>query len=462
MSPISPTSPRELVKEIGKMDPKKSPGYDLITQSVLKELPKKCLIFITILFNAILRLNHFPDLWKVSQIIMVHKPGKPASDVTSYRPISLTPVLSKLWERIFLTRLQSCLDTADIVPHHQFGFRKNHSTIEQMHRVYNTIRSGLENKEYCSAAFLDVQQAFDRVWHKGLLCKIKKLLPHSIYPIAESYLSDRWFQVKQGTARSRLHKCLAGVPQGSVLGPVLYNIFTCDLPQISSMVSIATFADDTAFLSCDKDPTAASRQLQNQLNETHIWLRKWRIRVSAPKSNHITFTLRKGTCPPVKLGNIELPQSSCVKYLGFHVDQRLTWRNHINKKRDEINHRFRNLLWLLGRQSALSLTNKMLVYNSVLKPIWTYGIQMWSTASRSNVERIQRAQNNILRVISGAPWYTRNNEVHSYLEVPTIQEEVERYKTNYKNRLALHPNPLTKELLQPSKTRRLKRAVVLS
>ncbi|CAH2095610.1 unnamed protein product [Euphydryas editha] len=458
--PLKPTSPREISQTIALLDTNKAPGFDLITPRVLKELPKKCLTFLANLFNAILRTCHFPEVWKVSQVIMIPKPGKPVEETSSYRPISLTPVLSKLWEKIFLTRLKVCLDEGDIIPTHQFGFRQQHSTVEQVHRVYHTIRQCLEKKEYCSAAFLDVQQAFDKVWHKGLLCKIKLYLPHSVYLILESYLKDRYFQVKQQDARSNFYTSTAGVPQGSVLGPVLYNIFTCDLP-LSPDVTVATFADDAAFLSCNKDPNLASFHLQKQMDKTKKWLNKWRIKPSASKSQHITFTLKTGDCPVIKLGEEELPKTTCVKYLGFYMDRRLTWGDHIKHKRDELNNRFRNLLWLLGRQATLSLSNKIMVYCSILKPIWLYGIQIWGTACKSNIQIIQRAQNSMLRVIANAPWFVRNTEIHQHLSLPTVIEEINRYNSKHRKRLLSHPNPIANSILTMKKVKRLKRANVL-
>jgi hypothetical protein len=459
--PITPASPKEIAREIRTLDPNKAPGFDLITPKVLKKLPKKCITFLTSLFNAILRTSHIPKLWKISQIIMIHKAGKPPHEAPSYRPISLTPVLSKLWEKIFVARVTAHLDDHEVIPKHQFGFRKSHSTIEQMHRVYKEIRRCFERKLYCSAAFLDVQQAFDRVWHKGLLCKVKLHLPHTMYVLIKSYLSDRLFQVKHGNARSNLHKIEAGVPQGSVLGPVLYNIFTSDLPTTED-VTVATYADDVAYLASDEIPEEASNKLQNVLDKTHTWLEKWRIRPSAQKSNHITFTLRKKDSPPVRLGSTILPDTNCVKYLGFHLDRRLTWKLHIKKKRDEINLKCRSLYWLLGRNSVLSVDNKLLIYNSVLKPIWTYGIPLWSTASKSNILCLQRVQNGILRTIANAPWFSRNEDIHKHLEVPTIQEEIERHRKKYAERLTMHPNPLATQLLQPVLTqKRLKRKNVL-
>jgi len=145
---------------------------------------------ITYIFNSILRTGYFPGQWKVSQIITILKPGKPAEDVQSYRPISLLPVLSKVFEKHFITRLQSILQSTQIIPDHQIGFRRTHATIEQVHRIVNTIHRALENKHYCTAAFLDISQAFDKVWHEGLLYKLKTFLPVNMYNILQSYLTN--------------------------------------------------------------------------------------------------------------------------------------------------------------------------------------------------------------------------------------------------------------------------------
>jgi hypothetical protein len=142
------------------MRTKKAPGYDLITGRILKELPEVGLRAITLIFNSVMRTGYFPAQWKVSQIITILKPGK---SVTSYRPISLLPILSKLFEKIFLTRLQPLLHAQRAIPDHQFCFRQKHATIEQVHRVTNVITEALESHKYCTAAFLDISQAFDKV-----------------------------------------------------------------------------------------------------------------------------------------------------------------------------------------------------------------------------------------------------------------------------------------------------------
>ena len=200
-----------------------------------------------------------------SLITLIPKPGKPIYETTSYRPISFLPTLSKLLERMLTNRLLPLLEELKTLPDHQFGFRKQHSTVEQIHRITHMISQTLEKKKYCSAVFLDIQKAFDKVWHEGLLYKLKKILPHPYYSILKSYLNNRQFIVKCLDATSATFPIESGIPQGSVLGPLLFSIYTADLP-ISNEVTIATFADDTALLATHADPTIASSTLQRSLD----------------------------------------------------------------------------------------------------------------------------------------------------------------------------------------------------
>lgn len=454
-------TPGNVKEVIDSLHPSKAPGFDFITGKVLQELPRKGIVFLTFIFNAALRTGHFPELWKAGKITMIPKPGKPPFDVSSYRPICLLPVASKLFEKLLLKILQHYLDNQNVIPNHQFGFRQRHSTIEQVHRLVKEIRNCLEKKLYCSAAFLDVEQAFDRVWHTGLLYKLKEILPYHLFEILKSYLTERKFQVKVRDYITNLRPAKAGVPQGSVLGPVLYSIFTSDLPTNDDTLT-ATFADDTAILSCDEDPNVASDKLQQNLIQIENWLKKWRIRVNERKSTHLTFTMRKNTCPTVKLNNIPLPQSDDVKYLGLHLDRRLTWTKHIRMKRKQLTLKFNNLYWLLGRKSKLTTENKLLIYKAILKPIWCYGIQLWGTASNSNIEILQRFQSKTLRSILGVPWYVTNNMIHRDCGIKTVKEVVTECSAKYLSKLNDHSNYLAVNLLDNSEElRRLKRSNTL-
>jgi hypothetical protein len=151
---------------INRLHTTKFPGYDRITGEMIKKFPDVEISVITYIFNSILRTGYFPGQWKVTQVVTIPKPEKPAEDVKSYRPISLLPILSKVFEKIFITRIQPILQSTQIIPDHQFVFRRKHATIEQVHRITNIIHKAVENNQYCTAAFLDINQAFDKVLHE--------------------------------------------------------------------------------------------------------------------------------------------------------------------------------------------------------------------------------------------------------------------------------------------------------
>ena len=192
------------------------------------------------------------------------------------------------------------------------------------------------------------------------------------------------------------------------------------------------------------------------------WLNKWRIRINESKSSHITFTNKRCTCPPMYINSKITPNTSTVKYLGLHLDTRLTWKEHIKKKRNEINIKYKNMFWLIGRKSQLALKTKVMIYKAILKPIWLYGCQIWGTASESNLSKIQRVQSKILRGITNAPWYITNETLHKDLDVPSIREVIYNQFDKHQRKLEHHSNTSAIVLLDNSQTiRRRKKYHIL-
>nr|XP_032289075.1 uncharacterized protein LOC6636874 isoform X4 [Drosophila virilis] len=169
-----------------------------------------------------------------------------------------------------------------------FGFRKQHGTPEQLHRVVNYALEAIEKKEYAVAVFLDIQQAFDRVWHPGLLYKAKRLLTPQLFQVIKSFLEGRTFRVADDGCKSSIKSIEAGVPQGSVLGPTLYSIFSADIPNHMAITSvdksdtlIATYADDTAVLTKSSCILLAKSALQEFLDAFQEWASKWNVCINA-------------------------------------------------------------------------------------------------------------------------------------------------------------------------------------
>jgi len=240
------------------------------------------------------------------------------------------------------------------------------------------------------------------------------------------------------------------------LRPLLYTISTADVPQSDTTI-LSTFADDTAIFTTHPDPTLASASLQDHLRTIENWTRKWRLKINETKSSHITFTLRRGHCPPVYINQTVVPQAETVKFLRLHFDKRLTWKNHVATKRKQLDLKTREIYWLIGKHSYLSLENKLLIYKTVLKPVWTYGIELWGCATKSNIAVIQRYQSKLLRSITNAPWYVSNQTLHSDLRIPHVRTVFQERTATHRTALDSHPNPLIEPLVHPPNNRRLKR-----
>lgn len=455
---ISPTSLGEIKKIIKDcISAKKAPGFDLITGNILKNLTRKSLVKICHLMNASFRLKYVPQLWKVAEVLMIPKPGKPPNETTSYRPISLLPVLSKVFEKLLVKRINPIIESRHLIPNHQFGFRTQHSTIDQVHRITDVIEKALEEKKVCSVIFLDVAQAFDKVWHEGLIHKLRKQLPVQYADILQSYISDRYFRIKQEDEYSELKPINAGVPQGSVLGPVLYLLYTNDLPTLEHH-TIATFADDTAIMAVGQNNLESTEKLQNAINRVQLWTKKWRIKLNESKSVHVDFTNRNLSHKPVFINEQIVPFSNTAKYLGMTLDAKLRWKPHVKRKLEELKIKFRKMYWLLGRSSTLSIYNKLLLYQQILKPIWMYGIQLWGCTCESTRKTIQTFQNKVLRCIVGAPWYVRNVDIQKDLNIPTVNEAIKHAAGRHHQRLNSHVNIEAYQLTDNNGlTRRLRR-----
>jgi hypothetical protein len=435
MNHLNPTSPNELMQYIKQLSNRKSPGHDLVTNIVLKNLTNKAVAYIASLLNACLRNGYFPDTWKHAHVLLFLKPRKNGNDPSSYRPISLLPTLSKLFEKVIQKRLNKFLTENNVIPTFQFGFRPNHATSHQLLRVTEKIERGFENKMHTTAIFLDIAQAFDRVWSTGLLYKILQLNPPPyLINIISSFLNNRTFAVKINSTLSETKAIKAGVPQGSILGPTLFNILMYDIPQAENC-ELAMYADDTVILSQHHNIEQATQLLQNNINSLQEWFRKWGIQLNSSKCEAKIFTLRRPTNPrKLVINNQEVewnPKDRAVKYLGVHLDRRLTWGYHINQKLNEAYVRLAALYPVINRKTSLKVQCAKMIYQAILRPILTYGCTVWGATSKTNIRKLQIFQSKVLRIIVKAPWFVRNVQIHQELAILTVEEFIKKTSTKF-------------------------------
>lgn len=252
-------------------------------------------------------------------------------------------------------------------------------------------------------------------------------IPSYLLCIIKSFLTERSFQVRVNAFTSSICKTNAGVPQGSILGPTLFNIFMYDIPTTTN-TDLAMYADDTAIITQDSDIHQAANNLQESVDELNLWFKKWHITINPNKCEAKIFTLRRPLEPQnIVINNIPIPwnpKDSAVRYLGIYLDRRLTWSYHINKKLSESYARLAILYPILNKKSSLKLKCGTLIYTAIIRPIFTYGCSVWYATSKTNLNKLQILQNKALRIITNAQWFVRNSQLHRETGIPTIEEYI--------------------------------------
>lgn len=419
----------DVALEIKKLKNSKTPGEDKISPRLLKNLPNRAIFVLTHIFNMCLFFNYFPCSWKSAIVFPLLKPGKPASDPISYRPISLLSVIGKLFERLILIRISSFISLNSLYPDSQFGFRKYHSTALQILRVINNVRSNFRRGQSTGLLTFDVEKAFDRVWHNGLLYKLLKLnFPAYLVKLISSFLYDRTFHVKVGNSMSSPRKFCFGVPQGAVLSPALYNLYVSDMPTITDC-QLALFADDTALITSSKLYKTVKKRLEKGSRQLSKYFSKWKILLNNNKTEAIFFTRRRRRQKPrigdcISIGGHSVLWKNCIRYLGCLLDSRLTLREHVSKSIVKSIVSLKCMYPLINRKSVLSKKIKNNMYKLYFRPILTYPNIVLSQTSVTNLRRVQIQQNKFLRLVNCKPYYTRISTLHKEAKTPMIADHI--------------------------------------
>lgn len=446
--------PAEIRKIIQKLKNLKAPGEDGIQNIILKNLPRKVLVYLTYVYNGCIKARYFPTCWKTAIVLAFPKHGKDPTQPENYRPISLLNTMSKVLEKIILNKIKMEINPEHLTQNEQFGFKDEHSTEQQLVRITEKIATAFNKRKSVGMVLLDIQKAFDCVWHKGLLYKLIMLqTPDYITAILKSYLENRKFKVKLNDEYSELKTCSAGVPQGSLLGPILFNIYVRDLPQTKN-TDLALFADDTAICATSTLPEAIVRKLQTAINQLKKYYNKWKIKINSEKCEAILFTQRKRKPKKyVQYNKTKIPWKQDVKYLGIILDNKLTWKEHINKNVKNAKIGMAKLMTLIHPESTLQQEYKLLLYNQVIRPALTYGSTVWGNAAQTHIKKLQIIQNKFLRLILLKRRRTKITELHEYIKQPTIQEFIKKKAMQFYQKTRFHSNHLIQNLGQYDITR---------
>ena len=325
----------QIVAIIKKLDSKKANGFDSITAAMLKVCPDEVAIPLFLIFKKCLESGSFPSTWKHANVQPVHKKNC-RQDKSNYRPISLLCICSKIFEKIVFDAMYKFLLENNLLTPNQSGFRPGDSTINQLLSITTEIYNAFENRQETRAAFLDISKAFDKVWHSGLVFKLKQNgICGNLLTMLENYLSDRKQRVILNGIESSWEPIFSGVPQGSVLGPLLFLIYINDLTQNIS-ANIKLFADDSSLFIKVSNVETAHQTLMHDLDTITAWARLWKMKFNPDISKQaieVVFSSKyektRGDHPPLFFNEIPVAREKSTKHLGIILDEKLNFREHI-------------------------------------------------------------------------------------------------------------------------------------
>ena len=389
-------TPEEIDDQLSLMQNKSSSGPDGIPIKVLKYISQFIVHPLCYIFNLSVKSGIFPNDLKMATVIPLHKKGD-ADLIENYRPITLPSCFSKLFEKIIHCRIYTFINEKKLLSSSQHGFRPNLSTNTASFSLTNAIYNALDKGEYVLTLFFDLTRAFDCVNKNFIIRKLENLgIREPLNDWIYSFLSDRIIRVKIGEHISQPAQINLGVPQGSVLSPLLFLLFINDLEQhIADNVTIVLYADDTTICITAPSPEELQSKVNYTLHQFYTWCANNKLIINATKTKYVMFHKRREDPHiVVKLNNTTIDKVHSVKFLGLHLDEQLTWSNHIEHVAKKLNSAYfaiRNLRSVMDTKYLLN------IYFALAYSHMKYLIIYWGTSCE--FQRIFIHQKKIIRLI---------------------------------------------------------------
>lgn len=391
---FTPTTSYEVLNIINSLDHKKAIDIYNFPISIIKQVSDLVSPLLSHIINSSVSNGIFPDKLKLAKVVPLYKSGS-KTEFANYRPISILPVFDKVFEKIVHKRIMEYLVEFKILNENQFGFQKKRSTSHGVLSLANTISSGLKRKNFCCTLFLDLAKAFDTVDHSILLGKLGKLgFRGPIYDWFKSYLSNRYQSVNVNNHFSNPVLMKYGVPQGSVLGPLLFLIFINDIATASKKFSYTLFADDTCITAEHKSIQELELLVNTELIKIEQWLVNNRLSLNIGKSCFLLFSGEKQIERfEVNLAGKAITRRKSTKYLGIIIDDKLLWKDQI----ENVLRKIRQGSGIMKKLSyIIPFSVNCSLYHSFIQSHIQYGILSWGSPQTKGLSKISNVTNKII------------------------------------------------------------------
>lgn len=394
-----PFTYEEISAALRDVTPGKAPGFDGIHPEFLLNCGRYAKVWLARFFTNIMQTGEIPREFKRSKVIAIQKPGKPADQPKSYRPIALLSTTYKLLERIIFNRISPAI--LEDIPVEQAGFRPKRSCTDQVLALTTYIEAGFQKKLKNSAAFIDLSAAYDTVWREGMMYKFLSKIPCKLTSrLLNNMLKDRVFQVIMGSEISTPRKLKNGLPQGSVLAPLLFSLYIADMPKTKSKKF--GYADDWALTTQTKTMEEAEEILTEDLEAMGSYFRKWRLQPNASKTEVTCFHLNNKMAERklnVYFENTLLTHNKNPRYLGVTLDRTLSFNVHISKTVEKLKTRNNIIQKLCGSTWGASASTLRSSAMGLVYSVAEYCAPVWLNSA--HVKKIDAQLNNTMRMIAG-------------------------------------------------------------
>ena len=430
------------------LDTTKAVGPDFISPRLLKEASVELAKPLCKLFNLSLTKQIFPNEWKTANVVPVFKKDDPQK-VNNYRPISLLSVVSKVFEKCVYKYLHNFIVTNKLLSPHQSGFCERDSTINQLLYIYNEFSHALDEGKEIRVVFFDISKAFDRVWHQGLLFKIRNFgIQGSLLSWIKSYLSNRKQKVIINGKESTVLEINAGVPQGSILGPLFFLIFINDIV-VDIGCTIKLFADDTSIYIVIENPNLGAVILNENLEKVNQWSKQWLVTFNPnkPESLLISRKQNQNIHPPLLFDNVPVKEVNSHKHLGLTFNNSCHWGEHID---NILANAYKKLTILRSLKFDLDRNTLQTMYFSFIRPSLEYGDVIFDNCPLYCKDKLEKINIDAARIVTGATKLVSRTQLYKECGWEKLEERREKHKLVqfYKMKNFLTPEYLS-NLLPP-------------